>query len=82
MIILDQMYMYEFVRFILYLSNDFLFVSNYRYDWLQNDWSVTIVIYSKCRDMRHENVIIRKRESVLQVNLIIDEYTYLFKMGE
>lgn len=47
-----------------------------RFDWFQSNDSVTLVIYTKCKHMRRDCVIIQKSELTLLCILNIEDYTY------
>ncbi|XP_063403190.1 cytochrome b5 reductase 4-like isoform X1 [Mytilus trossulus] len=47
-----------------------------RFDWFQNKNSVSLVIYTKCKHMRRDCVIIRRLELTLLCILYIEDYNY------
>ncbi|XP_076076917.1 cytochrome b5 reductase 4-like isoform X2 [Mytilus galloprovincialis] len=47
-----------------------------RFDWFQNKNSVSLVIYTKCKHMRRDCVIIQRSELTLLCILYIEDYNY------
>ncbi|NXU95585.1 NB5R4 reductase, partial [Xiphorhynchus elegans] len=60
--------------FLLY----FLF---YSYDWFQTDSLITVVIYTKQKDMNAELVIVDCQDKRLRGEIIVDDYSYLVEVG-
>ncbi|NXC23983.1 NB5R4 reductase, partial [Campylorhamphus procurvoides] len=59
--------------FLLY----FLF---YSYDWFQTDSLITVVIYTKQKDMNAELVIVDCQDKRLRGEIIVDDYSYLVEV--
>ncbi|ELU14553.1 hypothetical protein CAPTEDRAFT_226969 [Capitella teleta] len=47
-----------------------------RYEWLQSNASITIVVYTRWRHMRQENVIIDRQNKDLCITLLIEDHLY------
>uniref|UniRef100_A0A8C3UXS8 Cytochrome b5 reductase 4 n=1 Tax=Catharus ustulatus TaxID=91951 RepID=A0A8C3UXS8_CATUS len=58
-------------------SVHFLF---YSYDWFQTDSLITIVIYTKQKDMNAELVIVDCQDKRLRGEIIIDDHSYLVEV--
>ncbi len=43
---------------------------------------MTFVIYTRWKDMRHENVVIDRKGRDLKVTILIDDYTYIIHTGD
>ncbi|NXA92312.1 NB5R4 reductase, partial [Melanocharis versteri] len=52
----------------------------YSYDWFQTDSSVTIVIYTKQKDMNAELVIVDCQDKRLRGEIIMDDHSYLVEV--
>ena len=52
-----------------------------RYEWFQNESTVTIAIYSKWKEMRHENIIIDKDVRTILITALVNQFTYLIHLG-
>ncbi|NXD26104.1 NB5R4 reductase, partial [Spelaeornis formosus] len=52
----------------------------YSYDWFQTDSLVTIVIYTKQKDMNAELVIVDCQDKQLRGEIILDDHSYLVKV--
>ncbi|XP_032999238.1 cytochrome b5 reductase 4 isoform X3 [Lacerta agilis] len=50
------------------------------YDWFQTDGSITVVIYTKQKDMNSELVIADLQERKLRGELIVKDYSYLLHL--
>ncbi|KFQ35784.1 Cytochrome b5 reductase 4, partial [Merops nubicus] len=50
------------------------------YDWFQTDSSITIVIYTKQKDMNAELVIVDCQEKRLRGEIIVDDHSYLVEV--
>ncbi|XP_053237359.1 cytochrome b5 reductase 4 isoform X4 [Podarcis raffonei] len=50
------------------------------YDWFQTDSSITVVIYTKQKDMNSELVIVDLQERKLRGELIVKDYSYLLHL--
>ncbi|XP_019393714.1 PREDICTED: cytochrome b5 reductase 4 [Crocodylus porosus] len=50
------------------------------YDWFQTDYSVTVVVYTKQKDMNSELVILDYEDSRLRGEIIIRDYSYLLNI--
>lgn len=62
----------------------FKFVSNltgYRHDWFQNDERVTIVVYTKSKEMKPEHVIVDLKGRELLLTVFIDDHTFTLHTG-
>ncbi|XP_030054998.1 cytochrome b5 reductase 4 [Microcaecilia unicolor] len=51
-----------------------------RYDWFQNDLTITIAIYSKQKDIASELVTVDYEDGILRVEIIIEDYSYLLRL--
>ncbi|NWR53961.1 NB5R4 reductase, partial [Bucorvus abyssinicus] len=51
------------------------------YDWFQTDSLITIVIYTKQKDMNAELVIVDCEDKRLRAEIIVDDYSYLVEVG-
>ncbi|NXC79784.1 NB5R4 reductase, partial [Cercotrichas coryphoeus] len=67
-----------FVKYIFFSLLYFLF---YSYDWFQTDSLITIVIYTKQKDMNAELVIVDCQDKQLRGEIIIDDHSYLVEVG-
>ncbi|NXM06051.1 NB5R4 reductase, partial [Tyrannus savana] len=61
-----------------FLLLSFLF---YSYDWFQTDSLITVVIYTKQKDMNAELVIVDCQDKRLRGEIIMDDYSYLVEVG-
>ncbi|NXD34805.1 NB5R4 reductase, partial [Copsychus sechellarum] len=66
-----------FVKYIFFSLLYFLF---YSYDWFQTDSLITIVIYTKQKDMNAELVIVDCQDKQLRGEIIIDDHSYLVEV--
>ncbi|NXA74119.1 NB5R4 reductase, partial [Thryothorus ludovicianus] len=66
-----QIVVYKYIFFSLLY---FLF---YSYDWFQTDSLITIVIYTKQKDMNAELVIVDCQDKQLRGEIIMDDHSYL-----
>ncbi|XP_077145910.1 cytochrome b5 reductase 4 isoform X1 [Ranitomeya variabilis] len=48
-----------------------------RYDWFQTDSTVTIVIYTKQKNMSSEMVVVDYQENILRGEVYVEDYSYL-----
>ncbi|XP_073445753.1 cytochrome b5 reductase 4 isoform X3 [Dendrobates tinctorius] len=48
-----------------------------RYDWFQTDSTVTIVIYTKQKNMSSEMVVVDYQENILRGEVTVEDYSYL-----
>ncbi|NXF39254.1 NB5R4 reductase, partial [Nyctibius bracteatus] len=53
----------------------------YSYDWFQTDNLVTIVIYTKQKDMNAELVIVDCQDKRLRGEILMDDHSYLVEIG-
>ncbi|NXJ96021.1 NB5R4 reductase, partial [Corythaixoides concolor] len=51
------------------------------YDWFQTDSLITIVIYTKQKDMNAELVIVDCQDKRLRGEIIVDDHSYLVEVG-
>ncbi|KAF1624176.1 Cytochrome b5 reductase 4, partial [Eudyptes filholi] len=65
-------------NYIFFSSLCFLF---YSYDWFQTDSLITIVIYTKQKDMNAELVIVDCQDKRLRGEIIVDDHSYLVEVG-
>ncbi|NXD61414.1 NB5R4 reductase, partial [Corvus moneduloides] len=72
-----NMFLYAQRKSIFFSSLYFLF---YSYDWFQTDSLVTIVIYTKQKDMNAELVIVDCQDKRLRGEIIIDDHSYLVEV--
>ena len=61
------------------LTKYFLFVC--RYDWYQCNKAVTIIVYTKWKDMQHHFVIIDKTDKNLQITVYIQKHVFIIHTG-
>ncbi|NXE04969.1 NB5R4 reductase, partial [Lophotis ruficrista] len=54
---------------------------NGNYDWFQTDSLVTVVIYTKQKDMNAELVIVDCQDKHLRAEIIVDDHSYLVEVG-
>ncbi|NXL54440.1 NB5R4 reductase, partial [Podilymbus podiceps] len=52
------------------------------YDWFQTDSLITIVIYTKQKDMNAELVIVDCQDKRLRGEIIVDDHSYLVEVGK
>ncbi|NWU14667.1 NB5R4 reductase, partial [Cephalopterus ornatus] len=67
----------ELLNYIFFLLLYFLF---YSYDWFQTDSLITVVIYTKQKDMNAELVIVDCQDKRLRGEIIMDDYSYLVEV--
>ncbi|NXA35583.1 NB5R4 reductase, partial [Eudromia elegans] len=53
----------------------------YSYDWFQTDSLITIVIYTKQKDMNAELVIVDCQDKRLRGEIIMNDYSYVLEVG-
>ncbi|KAF1512226.1 Cytochrome b5 reductase 4, partial [Eudyptula minor] len=71
--------MRTFIKSIYFFSSlCFLF---YSYDWFQTDSLITIVVYTKQKDMNAELVIVDCQDKRLRGEIIVDDHSYLVEVG-
>ncbi|NXE51981.1 NB5R4 reductase, partial [Casuarius casuarius] len=58
----------------------FLYFLFYSYDWFQTDGMVTIVIYTKQKDMNAELVIVDCQDKRLRGEIIVNDYSYVLEV--
>ncbi|NXN11906.1 NB5R4 reductase, partial [Indicator maculatus] len=51
------------------------------YDWFQTDSSITIVIYTKKKEMNAESVVVDCQDKRLRGEIIMDDHSYLIEVG-
>ncbi|NXB66289.1 NB5R4 reductase, partial [Struthidea cinerea] len=73
-------YIVILVVFLKILTPDLVFKSS-NYDWFQTDSLVTIVIYTKQKDMNAELVIVDCQDKRLRGEIIMDDRSYLVEVG-
>ncbi|NWY71247.1 NB5R4 reductase, partial [Erithacus rubecula] len=66
------------VKIICFFS--LLYFLFYSYDWFQTDSLITIVIYTKQKDMNAELVIVDCQDKQLRGEIIIDDHSYLVEL--
>ncbi|NXF70061.1 NB5R4 reductase, partial [Ciccaba nigrolineata] len=71
-ILLGSIYIFSLLYFLI------LF---YSYDWFQTDSLITIVIYTKQKDMNAELVIVDCQDKQLRGEIIVDDHSYLVEIG-
>lgn len=54
----------------------------HRFDWYQNDKTVSLVVYTKWSGMRKENVIIDRTERDVTALIYIEDHTYTIHIGK
>ncbi|NXD81328.1 NB5R4 reductase, partial [Halcyon senegalensis] len=59
----------------------FGFVFFYSYDWFQTESLITIVLYTKQKDMNAELVIVDCQDKRLRGEIIVDDHSYLVEVG-
>ncbi|NWU78313.1 NB5R4 reductase, partial [Onychorhynchus coronatus] len=64
-------------KLYIFLLLYFLF---YSYDWFQTDSLITVVIYTKQKDMSAELVIVDCQDKRLRGEIIMDDYSYLVEV--
>ncbi|NXV32930.1 NB5R4 reductase, partial [Rissa tridactyla] len=57
-----------------------LYFSFYSYDWFQTDNSITVVIYTKQKDMNAELVIVDCQDKRLRGEIIVGDHSYLVEV--
>ncbi|NWT41790.1 NB5R4 reductase, partial [Chroicocephalus maculipennis] len=63
--------------FTIYVVFSVLYFSFYSYDWFQTDNSITVVIYTKQKDMNAELVIVDCQDKRLRGEIIVGDHSYL-----
>ncbi|NXJ79212.1 NB5R4 reductase, partial [Trogon melanurus] len=75
----------EIISIMLYCKKVCIFVLLcfllYSYDWFQTDSLITVVIYTKQKDMNAELVIVDCQDKQLRGEIIVDDYSYLVQVG-
>ncbi|NXJ47011.1 NB5R4 reductase, partial [Spizaetus tyrannus] len=64
-----------------YIFFSLLYFLFYSYDWFQTDSLITIVIYTKQKDMNAELVIVDCQDKRLRGEIIVDDHSYLVEVG-
>ncbi|NWV11478.1 NB5R4 reductase, partial [Ptilonorhynchus violaceus] len=64
-----------------YMSFSLLCFLFYSCDWFQTDSLITIVIYTKLKDMNAELVIVDCQDKRLRGEIIMDDHSYLVEVG-
>ncbi|NWZ19976.1 NB5R4 reductase, partial [Asarcornis scutulata] len=59
----------------------FLCILFYSYDWFQTDGLITIVVYTKQKDMNAELVIVDCQDKRLRGEIILADHSYLIELG-
>ncbi|NXL82540.1 NB5R4 reductase, partial [Leptocoma aspasia] len=77
LIFLPQLPEDEIVVYIFFSLLHFLF---YSYDWFQTDSLITVVIYTKQKDMNAELVIVDCQDKQLRGEIIMDDHSYLVEV--
>ncbi|NWT21601.1 NB5R4 reductase, partial [Vireo altiloquus] len=72
-----NVFLYAQRKYIFFSLLYFLF---YSYDWFQTDSLVTIVIYTKQKDMNAELVIVDCEDKRLRGEIIMDDHSYLVEV--
>ncbi|NXF10803.1 NB5R4 reductase, partial [Smithornis capensis] len=72
-----KVYVFLFIFCIFCISLYFLF---YSYDWFQTESLITIVIYTKQKDMNAELVIIDCQDKRLRGEIMLGDYSYLVEV--
>ncbi|NXT06304.1 NB5R4 reductase, partial [Prunella fulvescens] len=72
-----NMFGYAQRKYIFFSSLCFLF---YSYDWFQTDSLITIVIYTKQKDMNADLVIVDCQDKQLRGEIIMDDHSYLVEV--
>jgi cytochrome-b5 reductase len=57
-------------------------LTHFRFDWFQSVTSVTLVVYTKCKHMRRDCVIIQKSDLTLLSMLYVEDYVYFINIGK
>ncbi|NWS70069.1 NB5R4 reductase, partial [Crotophaga sulcirostris] len=68
--------------FVVYLFFSLLYFVFYSYDWFQTDSLITVVIYTKQKDMNAEVVIVDCQDKRLRGEIIVDDHSYLVEIGK
>ncbi|NWY23663.1 NB5R4 reductase, partial [Pheucticus melanocephalus] len=73
------------VKYVLICSNkvyvfSLLYFLFYSYDWFQTDSLITIVIYTKQKDMNADLVIVDCQDKQLRGEIIMDDHSYLVEI--
>ncbi|NXK02158.1 NB5R4 reductase, partial [Herpetotheres cachinnans] len=76
-----EVFMKEKISIMLYSKKVYIFFLLYflfySYDWFQTDSLITIVIYTKQKNMNAELVIVDCQEKRLRGEIIVDDHSYL-----
>ncbi|NWZ99684.1 NB5R4 reductase, partial [Nesospiza acunhae] len=67
---------------IVYMFLSLLYFLFYSYDWFQTDSLITIVIYTKQKDMNADLVIVDCQDKQLRGEIIMDDHSYLVEIGK
>ncbi|NXG88796.1 NB5R4 reductase, partial [Stercorarius parasiticus] len=65
----------------VYIVFSLLYFLFYSYDWFQTDSLITIVIYTKQKDMNAELVIVDCQDKRLRGEIIVGDHSYLVEVG-
>ncbi|NXA24238.1 NB5R4 reductase, partial [Ibidorhyncha struthersii] len=65
----------------MYIFFSLLYFLFYSYDWFQTDSLITIVIYTKQKDMNAELVIVDCQDKRLRGEIIVGDHSYLVEVG-
>ncbi|NWY01125.1 NB5R4 reductase, partial [Nothoprocta ornata] len=65
----------------LYFGTKMKTVTYIYYDWFQTDSLITIVIYTKQKDMNAELVIVDCEDKRLRGEIIVNDYSYVLEVG-
>ncbi|NXG36403.1 NB5R4 reductase, partial [Dromaius novaehollandiae] len=66
--------------FLIHCLLNILFNNSMHYDWFQTDGMVTIVIYTKQKDMNAELVIVDCQDKRLRGEIIVNDYSYVLEV--
>ncbi|NXL27199.1 NB5R4 reductase, partial [Glaucidium brasilianum] len=73
--------MKAFKKNTYFFSLLYFFILFYSYDWFQTDSLITIVIYTKQKDMNAELVIVDCQDNQLRGEIIVGDHSYLVEIG-
>ncbi|NXJ67013.1 NB5R4 reductase, partial [Rostratula benghalensis] len=65
----------------VFIAFSLLYCLFYSYDWFQTDSLITVVIYTKQKDMNAELVIVDCQDKQLRAEIIVGDYSYLVSLG-
>ncbi|NXX93403.1 NB5R4 reductase, partial [Centropus bengalensis] len=72
--------LYSIYIYISFSLLYFLYFVFYSYDWFQTDSMITIIIYTKQKDMNEELVIVDCQDKRLRGEIIVDDHSYLVEI--